>query len=64
MTRKSADNSPLSGTRFQTFSETTSGNMETQMGKSVTIEVNRGLVEDHNSYKNAGDSCRWMWQIV
>lgn len=44
MILKSADNSPASnGTRFQTFSET-SGNMEAQLGKSVTIEVNRGLV--------------------
>ena len=45
VTRKSADNSSLeiNSTSFQTLSKT-SGNMETQLGKSVLIEVNRGLV--------------------
>lgn len=40
---KSADNSPSNGTRFQTFGGV-GGNMESQLGKSVTIEVNRGFV--------------------
>lgn len=42
-TPKSADNATPNGTRFQLFSEI-SGNMETQLGKSVKFEVNRGLV--------------------
>lgn len=41
VTRKSADNSPLSGIRIQLISEI-GRDMETQLGKAVTIEVNRG----------------------
>lgn len=40
---KSADNRTPNGTRFQTFSEI-GRDMETQLGKAVTFEVNRGSV--------------------
>lgn len=42
-TVKSADNRTPNGTRVQTFSEI-GRDMETQLGKAVTIEVNRGSV--------------------
>lgn len=41
---KSADNRTPNGTRFQTFSEI-GRDMETQLGKAVTFEVNRGSVD-------------------
>jgi hypothetical protein len=48
-TPKSADNSrsPSSGTRFQIFSELggAGNDMESQLGKAVTFEVNRGSVK-------------------
>lgn len=46
MVLKTADNSASlhNGTRIQSFSPTTGENMETQLGKSVKIEVNPGLV--------------------
>lgn len=46
-TPKSADNSrsPSTGTRFQIFSDIGGDDMETQLGKAVTFEVNRGSVK-------------------
>lgn len=44
VTRNSADNKFNNGKKFQAFSEI-GGNMETQLGKSVLIQVNSGLVE-------------------
>lgn len=45
ITRRTADNSPSNGTiRIQLIGEF-GGNMETQQGNAMKIEVNRGLVD-------------------
>lgn len=53
---KSADSGTPNGTRFQTFSEV-GRDMETQLGKAVTFEVNRGSVKllQNSPALNLGD---------